>query len=455
MRIYCDSNIFRIASESHSLHNSTIQTCLNELREIMIFPFSEGHIYDLRKSTEPYLSQNLIDIEKFANNNFFHRDHVKNTTQIFLATPKEALGNYDFKAFDDFLHNPSSVFDNLFNFEGAELMKETWDKLINTPLLVPRNIPIPNNSAMDEYVQAFKSPKSLKDIIDGMQNSAKYIEDPKWLHKLKTTLRSLYGESEYSFDQWNAKIDEQVEKKGVKEKILEKISVGISHYDEYEKYIRMYAHLEMTGITIEKQGGKVKKFDNLSLRTDATHSYFGACCDYLVSNDTGVLIKSSILYKLLNIPTKVLSGQDLVNLTPSLKRNEDTLDSLIKMLKHHIKHGFIIKDMPGAGTTLIKTQYPFFNYFDRIQILSDHQMALFKRDVSITCMYNEIQLITKKLIQILGFDDFQHGFLDQRDFEKIQLDIIIRQWTVNDLIISTKLSSDSDGFNRFCLILDF
>ena len=82
---------------------------------------------------------------------------------------------------------------------------------------------------------------------------------------------------------------------------------------------------------ISKEPSKKVKFRNVM--NDAFHSYYGAFCDYVVSDDQGFLKKTKAMYKLLNIKTEVFEINEFISYFSLLSKNyEDNLDKFIDLI---------------------------------------------------------------------------------------------------------------------------
>ena len=61
---------------------------------------------------------------------------------------------------------------------------------------------------------------------------------------------------------------------------------------------------------INKETRKKVRFRNMQI--DCLHSFFGSYCDYMVSDNEGVRLKSKTLYKLFNVETEVYSIDEFI-----------------------------------------------------------------------------------------------------------------------------------------------
>ena len=83
---------------------------------------------------------------------------------------------------------------------------------------------------------------------------------------------------------------------------------GKKEFSNYDFFTNAYLNLDILGIS--KESSKNVRFNNML--NDAIHSYYGAYCDCVVSDDSGFLKKTRTLYKLLGIDTKVLNADEFI-----------------------------------------------------------------------------------------------------------------------------------------------
>ena len=69
LRIYCDSNIFRIIKPSHPFYKPDLHGMLEELKDTFLFIFSEPHLDDLSDSIVSFRDEDLRVMEKYVHNN--------------------------------------------------------------------------------------------------------------------------------------------------------------------------------------------------------------------------------------------------------------------------------------------------------------------------------------------------------------------------------------------------
>ena len=196
---------------------------------------------------------------------------------------------------------------------------------------------------------------------------------------------------------------------------------------EYEFFITAFQSLNILGI--DKESNKKAKFANTL--NDAQHSYYAAHCDILVSDDAGFLLKSKVLFKLLDIDTKVLHVEEFASQIGYVAGFCDTsLNGYFKLLQFDLSNGLIINTKPSfryqrTYTTIKPSQrhFAYFNVFDNIKDYEAGNFAVFYQDVnnySKFVSYKEFEGVTNKIAGIFGLDDNLRRFYTEVDTKEIK-----------------------------------
>lgn len=477
-RIYCDSNVYRILKPDHPYHKPELHMAFEDLKDKLLFIFSDAHLDDLSESLPDYRDRDLDFMGKYVKDNFFSFDHVsKKRFQCFLATPKEAFNGKDYTAVRKFERDPWN-FDNLFPDDPDmpelnalnKLLKSYFDLPIAAlaPPIDTSSLDEKNKEWMDRILPGYHPGMSMRELMESMSGfSAGLLTDDKQLTELRKFIRDYVDRDKYSFEKWGMAFDEKFKETGFGKTFLEMVdsTLGENQKDNfYQRFTTAYSMLEVYNITQErKSGGGLKKFDYSSLSTDAMHAYYASFCDYLVTDDKGLQAKSHIMYQLFDIPTKVLSTQDFINIRSQLTGQEETVDRFTGSMKYDMKHAFMIRDKysfkSDSQITTFKTTHYYFNYFNRFQIIRDREIT----SVVFYCerlghgnfvMYRETELLTNKLLKVFGKDVDGKGSytFSENDHEEEQHEF--RRWQLGDMAISL-LVSQPDWGNFLCLSFGF
>jgi hypothetical protein len=436
MRIYCDSNIFRKAKQTSNQFSEPVFNAMEALKDCFLFLFSEAHLHDLAKSAEHYRIEDLTMMERYVKNNYLSRDHVYKTFGFLLATPLEAYTSIDFNAFDRVLDDPHAYISELFSSEEAQPYASIIKSLFDMPLFDPSNIELP--AVAPEYqkmVEQFKGAKSINDFLKKLNGIGTLMEKKGEFQKLRSAFSTYIDRDDYSYDTWSFEFDQKMKETVFNKSFSEMVSLTIADADkndEYVNFINTYTQLEFLGVTQEKVGkqNKIKKNSFWDIHRDATHAYYGGKADYFVTDDSGMLTKAFITYKLLGINTQVLSVTDFVNKSTMLLKNEDNLNTFYKGINYTIKHGFIIRQSLLEDQKVIKLNYPVFNYFNRMQVNADGNLVLFKSyENPYGIMYAEIDLLIAKCNKLWGEFIVNNSEYYKEVYQELRDSTFIRTWS--------------------------
>ena len=240
------------------------------------------------------------------------------------------------------------------------------------------------------------------------------------------------------------------------------MSPKVQKEDFYLKFSNAYSSLETLGIVTEKSGKKRKDSSLQSIVNDGNHAHFGSYADYLITDDKGLQVKANILYQLFNIPTKVLSSKDLLNQKHQILYREESVQTFVKSLLHDLKtaiqthRNFDLSSKREVHT--FKTSHTYFNYFNRLQYVSDGEASFLTLYCDRTNRTNfvfrrETEILVSKLLSILGIDTESKGAYDVMA-EANSKEYLIRKWTLDKVDIELQYSHRDWGqFICLCVFI--
>lgn len=458
MRIYCDSNIFRKAKSTSNQFNKEVYDTMESLRGICLFLFSEAHLDDLSKSNEYYRNEDLTLMEQYVNNNYICRDHIYKKINFLLATPTEAYNSHDFAAQENYLKDPVDYINNLLNTEDNEYLN-LIKPLFDIPILDLSEFNIENlPEDLKNKLGNIEDIKTLSDIIKLLPNFGFSLTDPKAFRNHQKHLASFIDRDSYSYDKCLFDFDQKMKETGFQKSfmdLVDMIASGSDKDDLYTNFINTYVGLETFGVTEEKTGKKrkVKANSYMDLYHDAAHAFFASFTDYFITDDKGVQVKSFITYKLLGIKTQVLSSKDFIGRACLLLKNEDDLNSFKLGLKHSLKTGLVVDNYIFSKRQIVQSLYPFFNYFDRVQVeLDEMTIQLFRsRDNRNGIMYAELQLLIDKCTKAFGSSNEIINRESLTELSKYEKGQIIRSWGDKSNLI--QISWEVNSFDEEIIVL--
>lgn len=410
---------------------------MEALRGEVLFIYSGAHLDDLKNSPKEYRDQDLKLMEDYVGDNYFNRNPIDNITSCHLAKPADAYESIDYEAMDETLNNfdlDTLLFKDLDDSEESKIAKGIIESIFNRPLssfgltIDTTNMAEASKEWFDKVFPTYNPGMSLKDFMNAvMPYGGLLLRDAKEITEMRKHIQQYLNSETYNFQTWGMEFNERMKDKFGKT-FMETIDAMITEKQKNDFFIRFnyaYTMLEMFNITREKSGKKAKKFNYWSLNNDATHCYFASMCDYLITDDKGLQVKASILYRLFNIETRIFSTKDFVEQQNEFLIKENTINDFNKNLEYNIRHSELVsietllenKNVIGHYK-LKRIQLSFFNELHIIRYPHNKYSTCilsFRRppiDNKIILMYREIELIVAKLYRLFGNDDNGRGLFD-------------------------------------------
>lgn len=477
IRVYCDSNIYRYLKQEHPSYNSDLFDVFEALKDKMLFTFSDAHLDDLKDSILGYAEKDLLFMGKYVKDNYFMHDFIRDrATGPYLATPLEAFKAKDYNAYRNTLKNPfdiDSLFGDMDDFPEGKLLRQSMKLMFNLPISAltgsfdMASIYANDKNLIGKMTPDYRPSMSLQEFVNSIWPYSKsLLQNKKEFTELRKYIAKYINRDEYSFEKWGMTFNEKFKESTLGKSYLEMIENMLTDNqkkDLYQKFIYAYTMLETYNITQERQGKGIKKFNMQSLNTDAHHAWYASFSDYLVTDDKGLQVKANIVYQLLGFPTKILCSRDFINYKTILLGQEETVYTFQTSLQHDLKHSMQlyqrVDPFKNESVNTYKPQHPYFNYFNRYQIISSDGMTFIafycdrESHASFT-MFREVELLVAKLILMLGTDIDNRGEYVMEENGKYEKDEYIRKWDINGMHFRLLTSSKNWG-NTICLGLEF
>lgn len=473
IRIYCDSNVYRILKPSHPGFEKGLEDMFETLKDKFIFCFSDAHLDDLNGSKPEYRDEDLIFMEKYVHDNYFMYSQVgEKGFQCFLATPERVFGdkNYD---------EANAIMEN---FSIDELFKDLdtpFSQILVNSLKQFYSLPVTalgdsfDKSTLDDkglqwfnkFLPGYTEQSTIGEVISNSTMFGKLLlENEKEVTELRRYMRESFNPDKVSFDKWGLLFNDKFKEITKGKTFLETIDNMLLDSQKKDFYLRFsyaYSLLELFNITQErKSGGGLKKFTLGSLNTDSLHAYFASFCDYLITDDKGLHTKAKILYDIFGFPTIVLSTKEFSVLGTKLIEHEQNIETFFTSLNDDTQNAQLLteKNYPDSDNIIriYKPSHVYFNYFNRIQIATDKDSWVLTLHCSRNShgdffMYRESECVINKIVKVFGDDDYgRKEYVIQEalpDFDQH----IIRRWTFEDCSISIEKLERENGEETLCL----
>ena len=379
IRIYLDWNVISSLKRSDF---QEINEFIDKYKQYMQFPYSPAHFTDLMKSYNPdntFFNSDLETLENLSGKH--HIRWEKDRVKPLFGQPKEFFeGVKDNEDISD-LMDMEKIFMNLdesLNDIGLSkvgiLMKSLFE-------LQPSGIEITeeNRDVLKKMFPNIKPGSSMWDLMKDIGPfSSKLLKDREYYKDFRNLLAEQgfkleANSANWSYDAVIKNIDEFLLKLGVKMSYLEYVETSLKYkkspITQFEFYTTAYLMLDMIGYKTDKLP---KATDNLqNIQADGEHSFYGGHCDYFVSMDKKLGVKSKVLYNEFNIDTKIIEPKDFIS---ELSKVIDPLTNNINFIEEAIdfcKKESIIEsyvDENGDGVESIAYKLPrfYFNFFNYV-----------------------------------------------------------------------------------------
>lgn len=459
LRIYCDKNIFSLIKEGKPFYKPELKKTMDDLKDKMMFVYSYAHHQDLSNSKREYWDEDLSILETYTKDHYFDYDAIKKFTDFYLVSPHQSFYDIDFEASKNAMNDSENFIKDTFSSLDDEV-GEIFGNIFNQVLKMP--IPdFPSENIKDEKEQEwankfFPSVKNstLGDFINQMYSyGSRLLNDRNEVKEIKKMMEEYVSSDKYSFEKWkddfNEKFKDSFEGKSFTD-LMEQVFASVGHYNDYDKFGMFYNSLELYNVTKDK---RLRDTQNLnSINTDSNHAWFASFTDYLVTNDKGMAAKAYIAYKYFGINTKILLTEEFVNHRLALINQEElSIKKFLETLEYEKDHSLALRKLESSNSVILKPQHKFFNYFNRISVSNEKITLYCQRHPNANfVVYPEIELLVRKLIDLLGVDSYNKGYYNLEK-EMDSEDVYIREWYYND--ISFKFG---EGYNNGgqCLLLD-
>jgi len=436
MRVYLDKQIFSHLFKNNKDDYKKLYTKLIHSKSNVTFCYSNAHIQDLSNDPTGIKFEELEFMKNLVERNYISYDSDKKTTNPYLVYPYEAFDSHSSFLDSD---NYESLFDNIdttyFTDEQKQKFESTMqifnDSKIDFSFLKYSNIPPQYQQIIDKVIPNKKEMMSIKDIFEVALSLVDGLYNDKTIYKnLRGYIDNNFNNGKYTLNYNDINFNDDLKNSSieksfiefVKDNLFEKDLLKISNYDFY---VSAYMSLDLLGISKEPSG-KVK-FKNLL--NDSLHSYYGAHCDIVVSEDIGFLKKSKALYKLLKIDTKIMHINDFIkSYSFSIGQNESGAKIFTDLLENDLANGLVINEKKSLKynriTQTIKSSNNYLGHFNKIDVIKQDGNSFIYlyhkvNNYSNFIFYSEIELIINNSIRLFGIDSNLKGEFEQKEIFEI------------------------------------
>lgn len=466
-RIYFDKQIFSHLYKGEKLVYQNFLKDLIESKDVFLFCYSQGHLLDLKNDKTEIKYKELDFIETLVGDNYLSYHAIDKKTSCYLARPNEAFKDIDI---DEEPFSLSTFFGDMdlsyATEEQAEQLKNAIDILKNQKLdfgfLQNQEIPKELSETIGKFLPVGLNPMSIMEWSEHFKSMLKTLEDDKTAYKgLRNAIDKNINNGKFTVDYDEIDFNDELKNSVLQKTFIEYVNNNLNPngdkiITDYDFYIQAYFTLDLLGISKEKNA----RFKNVM--NDGYHSYYGAFCNFVVSDDQGFLKKTRALYKLLGIETKVYHIDEFISYFTLLKNSLETESStFFKLLRNDIKNGLVLENKNSLKynrqTTIIKPFHSYLNYFNRIESINeDNQSFILLRrktkNYSYFSFYREYEGIVNNAFKLFGYDKYLKGeFIWETEIKEINnSNWDGRFWDFDNLTILIEINK---GINEICLLI--
>lgn len=324
-RIYLDWGVFSNLKKPE----------FTDLREFFVthkrelfFIYSPAHFEDLNRSDrDERMLQDIHMLESLVDNHLIAYD--RNTAWPFLATPSDYYRDKKGQNLDslpDFSELVSSINQDIPTLGG--LLKALFD----SPFPIPAAVR--SQELIGMMLPDLPDSPSVSDVLNSSVTFINQMLGNKGFYKAyRSAVRATGFKVDSNAGNWKAdevvpNISARLKSIGIDKSFREFVLSGFGNkknIDDFKLFIAAYSLIDLIGY----KSDKLPKASNAmnSVNSDAQHAYFGAFCDYLVTQDKHLACKARALYNEFGISTRVISPSEAID-----ELKEERKDDIVSFL---------------------------------------------------------------------------------------------------------------------------
>lgn len=439
-RVYFDWNIFSSLKKSkeESEPYISIFSIIEKNKRHLLFPYSPAHLNDLGRSfnkserAKQLTYQDLDFLNELTLGHGLYEDYKTKKITPIVRSPREYFDEIQEMNFKDDLD-----FESYISTQDDTEIRRLWESLINLFKHIPSGL---NTHQLDNIPAEYNKFKNLFELTNKEDNFLNLLKDVTKILNAPEEYSGAYTDSRKATIK-QMKIDTNPKNWGdpfeYLDKVLSKAKVGknfmemmdsslkLSNKDKpisrFDQFVNYYLSLDTFGFYSDS------KVPNLM--DDASHAYYGAYCDYFVSNDRRTRAKAKAVYNKLNITTKVCDAKSFP--TEFYKFNfigKGMTDSIFDEIIDAIENSLVLLntiDNELNPSSVYKIDYPVISYFNRLQMTDygeAHTLFLYKKkeNYSDFMFWTETEALVNKVVSELGTDNYNRSFFSEEDKEELR-----------------------------------
>jgi hypothetical protein len=424
-RIYFDKQIFSFLFKGVTPFYEKLLLNLQLYKKSLLFCYSHAHLLDLKNDKTDIKYAELEFMETLVCDNYLSYDTSEKRTSCYLVKPREAFVDID-------IEDEPISFSNLFDIDLSSATEEQREQIAKAKDLFTNqkidfgfsqisNLPEELSEPLRKVLPIGIPSMTLIEWTEHFMEMLKSMENDKTVYKgLRNVIDKHINNGKFTVDFESIDFNDELKNSAIQKSFIEYVNGNLNpngdkEISDYDFFVNAYFTLDLLGIS--KEPSKTVKFR--TVMNDGIHSYYGAYCDYVVSDDNGFLKKTKAMYKLLNIHTQVLHIDEFKN---SLKliadTDEESISTFFNLLVNDLKNGIVLNSKPSLKynryTITIKPYHNYLGYFNVIDsIKEDNQDYIFlsrnTNNYSYFSFFREYQGVINKALKLFGTDYYFKG----------------------------------------------
>ena len=462
IRVYLDWNV---VSNLHSSHESVkaLHDFLKDEKSRICIPYSEAHLRDIKRGAKKSIgleSSRLDYLSGISNNNYMSYDLSANTVKPYSVHPQEAYAEVGENIFDnlDFI----AVLEEIDDDSDLQIGKMIRDFLASIPNPhLNQEIQVPDHPYFHRLAQSISKAPSYLDFIQEVSEFAKTsFTNPESYKEYRESTRTGLAIRPHLLSSTNKpieSIENEVRRLSGEGKFAFKDVIGQMMKDNprfqppMADFYFYYIVLEFMGYHSDKINDKNKP-DNMF--TDIQHAFYGAHCDYFVTQDKKALAKAAQVYQVMEVTTKALTVDGFIDdikgcypIRPTFQSVVSSVSETIRSQECLLNHvtpqdGEIIQACAFKTSTMIMN---YFNYLECLELKDVIAVSLLHIDTNLSkfIFFDEIKKIVAEFHAMLGLDCAGNGEITQEELD--DLSSFKRQWIMESCLFSLAFSKERNG----------
>jgi hypothetical protein len=463
IRVYLDWNVI---SSLKTPGFSEVMKFITENKSALLFPYSPAHFTDLMKGfseNNTLLNKDISTLEYLSSNHFLGWDSNNHKIKPSIVNVRDYFKWEKEQGSIEELLDFRKLFDEIDDSAEEYGIPKVGNLLKSILELTPINLQAnsENSRMIQKAFPELNAESNMWDIAEKIGPLAqKLVKDGSFYKSLRNDIAEYGFKLEPNSSNWN--IDEVL--KNINNFLsTNNVEMTYSEYikksfewrkepaDQFEYYNTAYLTLDLIGYKPDKLPKSSDSMQNIN--ADGQHSFYGAHCDFFVTMDKKLGIKSKVLYKEFDVSTKVIHINELIeHISHVLDSNENNSFGFTEEILDYCNVKNIYESIPTdderSAIHVFKLPSYYFNFFNFVLFESYPSKGItvltFRKaykNFSRFVYFKEIEAVVDNVLNTFGYESEDRNS-KQREFvyEKVDYNF---QWSIQNGIIKLEQEEDT------------